>query len=114
MESSPVVALVHVGPSKKIAATSSEFLITMKLVEGFLKAAPAGKVMQLQHGLFLCELDSCFPAIMGLVHEAKTYAACVLVTEVGSSPVMLSPEYQDAAGLLQSMGHRVQLTGPKA
>ncbi|HEY4301241.1 MAG TPA: hypothetical protein VGM73_10230 [Candidatus Didemnitutus sp.] len=105
-------ALVHVGPSKKIAATSSEFLIIMKLVEGFLKVAPAGKAQQLQHGLFLCELDACYPAIMGLVHEAKTYAACVLVAEIGAGPMLLSPEYEEAGQLLHDLGHRWQYTGP--
>jgi hypothetical protein len=110
MDSKPA-ALVHLGPSKKIAATSSEFLIIMKLVEGFLKVAPAGKAQQLQHGLFLCELDACYPAIMALVHEARTYAACVLVTEVGAGPVLMSPEYQEAGEFLNELGHRVQFTG---
>jgi hypothetical protein len=112
MDRKPPVAIVHVGPSKRIAGTSSEFLIIMKLVEEFLKQTPAGKAQQLQHGVFVCELDACYPAILALIEEAKTYAACVLVTEVGDSPVLLSPDYQEAAGFLQAMGHRVQLTGP--
>jgi hypothetical protein len=106
-------ALVYVGPSKKIAGTSSEFLIMTKLIEGFARIAPAGKTQQLQHGVFLCDLDACFPAIMALIQEAQTYAACVLVSEIGDAPVMLSPDYKEAAAFLQRMGRRVQLTGNK-
>jgi hypothetical protein len=112
MDSNPTVALVHVGPSKRIAGTSSEFLIIMKLVEEFLKHAPTGKVQQIQHGVFVCELDACYPAILSLIQEAKTYAACVLVSEIGDAPVLISPDYQEAAAFLQATGRRVQLTGP--
>ena len=106
-------ALVYVGPSKKIAGTSSEFLIMTKLIEGFSRIAPAGKIQQLQHGVFLCDLDVCFPAIMALIQEAQTYSACVFVSEIGEAPVMLSPDYKEAATFLQKMGRRVQLTGNK-
>jgi hypothetical protein len=106
-------ALVYVGPSKKIAGTSSEFLIMTKLIEGFARIAPAGRAQQLQHGVFLCDLDACFPAIMALIQEAQTYAACVLVAEIGEAPVMLSPDYKEAAAFLQKMGRRVQMTGQK-
>jgi hypothetical protein len=112
MESRPPAAIVHVGPSRKIAGTSSEFLIIMKLVEEFLKHTPPGRALPLQHGVFLCDLDACYPAILTLIQEAKTYAACVVVTEIGDSPVLMSPDYPDAVAFLQSMGRRVQLTGP--
>jgi len=112
MKIKSAAAIVCVGPSKKIVGTSSEFLIIMKLIEEFLGNCPAGNVQQIQQGVFLCEMDSCFPAIATLIQEAKTYSAYVLVAELGGSPVMISPEYQEAAALLQGLGHRVQLTGP--
>ena len=112
MKPKSAAALVCVGPSKKIVGTSSEFLIIMKLIEEFIENCPTGYVQQIQHGVFLCEMDSCFPAITSLIQEAKTYSAYVLVAELGESPVMLSPEYYEAAALLQGLGHRVQLTGP--
>jgi len=114
MEANPPAAIVHVGPSRKIAGTSSEFLIIMRLVDEFAKRAPSGKSVALQHGVFVCDLDACYPAILGLVQEAKNYAACVLVTEIGPAPVLLSPQYEEAAAFLRSMGRRVQFTGTPA
>ena len=113
MDLKPPTAIVHLGPSKKIAGTSSEFLIIMRLVDEFAQHVPPGRAHQLQHGVFVCDLDACYPAILTLIQEAKNYAACVFVSEIGDAPVLLSPQYQEAAAFLRTMGRRVQFTGPE-
>jgi len=66
--------------------------------------------LRLSKFLFLVDQDSCFGEIVKLIAYCNSNGVRLLISEVGESPVLLSPTHQAAKAFLEERRHRVRMT----
>jgi len=74
-------------------------------------------LVKLSDGVFLVNQDECYPALIKLIdycNQSKDVPghpnARLMIAELSESPIVLSPQYQDAIKTMTEMGLRVRYT----